>query len=263
MRHPLAMYLPSTVFVSCCSCASYPVNPPLQHADESTGYRMANRTLGEQNTDETFVILSLSGGGTRVAALDYGVIEYMDRIRSGPDNRSLLDEVDIISSSSASSIPTAYYGLYGKESFLDDSVANVLYRKLETSLKRRLMNPLEWPRTASVNFSRGDLMAEYFDKHIFDGHTFADMQHQRPFITLNTTDMGIGSQFTFVQGYFDLICSDLSKVSIARAVTASLVFTPYFTPITDRFQGRFEGQTARCVNLGLDRCNTTAGQLFF
>jgi len=232
MRHPFVLYVLSTVFVLCGGCASYPVNPPLQHADDNTGYRMANRTLGDKNTDETFVILSLSGGGTRVAAMDYGVIEYLDHIRFGADNRSLLDEVDIISSSSASSIPAAYYGLFGKESFLDDFVDDILYRKMETSLKRKAMNPFEWPRTASVNFSRGDLMAEYFDKHVFNGHTFADMQHQRPFIMINTTDMGIGSQFSFVQGYFDLICSDLSQVSVARAVTASLAFTPYFTPIT-------------------------------
>ena len=232
MRHPFVLYVLSTVFVFCCSCASYPVNPPLQHTDDNAGYRMVNRTLGEKNTDETFVILSMSGGGTRVAALDYGVMKYLDRIRFGVDNRSLLDEVDIISSSSASSIPAAYYGLFGKKSFLDDFVADVLYRKLETSLKRKVLNPFEWPRTASVNFSRGDLMAEYFDKHVFNGHTFADMQRQRPFIMLNTTDMGIGSQFSFVQGYFDLICSDLSQVSVARAVTASLAFTPYFTPIT-------------------------------
>lgn len=232
MRHPSALYVLGTLFVLCCGCASYPVNPPLKHTDDSAGYRMSNRTLGEKNTDETFVILSLSGGGTRVAALDYGVIEYLDHIRFGADNRSLLDEVDIISSSSASSIPAAYYGLFGKEAFLDDFVDDILYRKLETSLKRKLLNPFEWPRTASVNFSRGDLMAEYFDKHVFNRHTFADMQRQRPFIMLNTTDMGIGSQFSFVQGYFDLICSDLSQVSVARAVTASLAFTPYFTPIT-------------------------------
>jgi len=232
MRHPFVLYVFSTVFVLCCGCASYPVNPPLQQTEDNSGYRMINRTLGEQNSDEVFVILGLSGGGTRAAALGYGVIEYLDHIRFGADNRSLLDEVDIISSSSASSIPAAYYGLFGKETFLDDFVDDILYRKLESSLKRVILNPLEWPRTASANFSRGDLVAEYFDKHIFDGRSFADMQPQRPLIMLNTTDMGIGSQFSFVQGYFDLICSDLSQVSVARAVTASLAFTPYFTPIT-------------------------------
>jgi NTE family protein len=44
--------------------------------------------------------------------------------------------------------------------------------------------------------------------------------------------MGIGSQFSFVQSNFDLICSDLSSFLVARAVTASLSYTPAFTPIT-------------------------------
>ena len=32
-------------------------------------------------------------------ALDYGVFEYLDRVRFADDQRSLLDEVDVISSS--------------------------------------------------------------------------------------------------------------------------------------------------------------------
>ncbi len=232
MRHQFTLCVISAVFVLCCGCASYPVNPPLQHIDENVGYRMTNRTLGEKNTDKLFVVMSLSGGGIRAAALDYGVFKYLDRIKFGADNRSLLDEVDLISSSSGSSIPAAYYGLFGREAFLNNFVDDILYRKLETAMKRRVLNPVQWPRLASSKFSRGDLMAEYFDKQVFDGRTFADMLQQRPFIMLNATDMGIGSQFSFVQGFFDLICSDLSQVSVARAVTASLAFTPAFTPIT-------------------------------
>ncbi len=232
MRHGFLPYLLSMVSLLSGGCASYPVNPPLQQEDGRDGYRIINLRPGEKNTDELFVILSLSGGGTRVMALSYGVIDYLDHIRFGADNRSLLDEVDIISSSSSSSIPAAYYGLYGKETFLAQFTDDILYQKLETALRRRLVNPLQWPRTASPNFSRGDMLAEYFDKHVFDGRTFADMQRQRPFIMLNATDMGIVSQFAFTQDYFDLICSDLSQVSVARAVTASLAFTPYFTPIT-------------------------------
>jgi NTE family protein len=176
--------------------------------------------------------MSLSGGGTRAAALDYGVLKYLDRVQFGADDRSLLDEVDLISSSSGSSLPAAYYGLFGQQAFLDDFVDDVLYKQVETALKRRILNPVQWPRLASGKFSRGDLVAEYFDKHIFEGRTFADMRQQRPVIMLNATDMGIGAQFSFIQGYFDLICSDLSKVPVARAVTASMAFTPAFTPIT-------------------------------
>jgi len=232
MRYQFMFYLVSAVFVLCYGCASYPVNPPLPQIEENLGYRMSNRTLGENNSDELFVILSLSGGGTRAVALDYGVLKYLDQLKFGSDNRSLLDEVDLISSSSASSIPAAYYGLFGQEAFLNDFAQDVLYQKIETSLKSRLVNPAHWPRLASSKFSRGDLLAEYFNTQIFDGHTFADMQQQRPFIMLNATDMGSGSQFSFVQGYFDLICSNLSQVTVARAVTASLAFIPGFTALT-------------------------------
>lgn len=232
MRHQSKYYVLGTFLVLCCGCASYPVNPPLQRVDENLGYRMSNRTLGEKNSDELFVIVSLSGGGTRAIALDYGVLKYLDQIQFGPDNRSLLDEVDLISSSSSSSIPAAYYGLFGQATFLDDFAEDILYQEIETALKKRLMNPLQWPRLASGRFSRGDLLVEYFNRQMFDGHRFEDMQQQRPFIMLNATDMGISSQFSFTQGYFDLICSDLSQVTVARAVTASLAFIPGFTPLT-------------------------------
>jgi len=232
MCRRLVLFLSSVVFVTLCGCASYPVNPPLERIDENAGYRLGNRTLGEKNSDDVFVILGLSGGGTRAAALDYGVIKYLDRIRFGADDRSLLDEVDLISSSSGASLPAAYYGVFGQAQFLEKFADDVLYQKLQSAYIKRVLNPLEWPRLASGTFSRGDLAVEYFDKHVFDGRTFAQMQVQRPYVMLNATDMGTGSQFSFVQGYFDLICSDLSQVTVARAVTASLAFTPGFTPIT-------------------------------
>ena len=215
-------------------CAGYPVNDPLPKIDTDVGYRLNNRTLGPKNSDELFVIVGLSGGGTRAAALDYGVLRYLDRVQFGDDHRTLLDEIDIISTSSAASIPAAYYGLFGKELFLNEFVEDVLYRQMQSALTKRMLNPAHWPRLMSGTFSRGDLAVEYFDREIFHGHTFADMHQQRPLILLNATDMGIGSQFSFVQSNFDLICSDLSSFLIARAVTASLSFTPAFTPITLR-----------------------------
>jgi len=232
MTHRFNLRAICTIIVLCSGCASYPINAPLQQIDDEVGYRMINRTLGPKNSDDLFVILGLSGGGMRAAALDYGVFKYLDRIRFGADNRSLLDEVDLISSSSAASIPAAYYGLFGQEAFLNDFAKDVLYQDIQTAITRRILNPVHWPRLASGKFSRGDLAVEYLDNQIFHGLTFADMRQQRPWILLNATDMGIGSQFSFAQGNFDLICSDLSKLLVARAVTASMAFTPAFTPIT-------------------------------
>ncbi|MDH3671032.1 MAG: patatin-like phospholipase family protein [Gammaproteobacteria bacterium] len=222
----------SAILILIAGCASYPINPSIDQVNESKGYRFANLALGEKNTDELFVVVSLSGGGTRAMALDYGVLSYLDTLHIDNGRRTLLDEVDIISSSSAASIVNAYYGLYGKDAFLTRFRNDVLSKNMERALKRRVLNPLQWPRLWSGTFSRGDLAAEYFDKEIFDGHTFSDMQAARPMVIVNATDMGIGSQFPFVQGKFDALCSDLSRFSVARAVAASLAFTPGFTPIT-------------------------------
>ncbi len=65
-------------------CASYPVNAPLDKIDPEAGYRLNNRILGEKNSDDVFIILGLSGGGARAEALDYGVIQFLDRVRFGP-----------------------------------------------------------------------------------------------------------------------------------------------------------------------------------
>lgn len=218
--------------VSLSGCASYPLNDPLGKIEDDVGYRLNNRTLGGKNSDELFIIVGLSGGGMRAAALDYGVLKYLDSVRFGDDDRSLLDEVDMISTSSAASVPAAYYGLYGKDAFLKNFTQDVLYQNIQSGLTKRMLNPGHWPRLMSGTFSRGDLAVEYFDNNIFHGMTFADMKQERPLILLNATDMGIGSQLSFVQSNFDLICSDLSTFPVARAVTASLSFTPAFTPIT-------------------------------
>lgn len=86
------LVLSALVFL-CGGCASYPVNSPLKEIDADAGYRVNTRTLGEKNSDELFVILGLSGGGMRAAALDYGVLKYLEQIQFGADDRSLLDEI--------------------------------------------------------------------------------------------------------------------------------------------------------------------------
>ena len=227
------IWQPLTIIGLAClaGCASYPLNVPIDEIDPSSGYRLNTMALGDKNSDEIFVILALSGGGVRAAALDFGVMQQLDRVRFGEDGRSLLDEVDVISSSSGASIPAAYYGLYGKDAFFNDFTDDVLYVPMQSAITRRVLSPKNWFRLMSGKFSRGDVIAEYLDDTIFDGDTFADIELQRPLILLNATDIGIGSQFPFTQGSFDLLCSDIAQFHVARAVTASMAFTPAFTPI--------------------------------
>jgi NTE family protein len=219
-----------------CSYFTYQVNPQLKQYDPQVGYRFENLKAPEK-TDGLFVILTFSGGGTRAAALSYGVLEKLrdTKIHWEGQERRLLDEVDVISSVSGGSFTAAYYGLFGDELFDPEKFRKVfLYRNMESELFLSMLNPVNWVRLASPYFGRIDLAVEIYDREIFREKTFGDLttQGKRPFIMINATDMTIGSQFTFIQEQFDLMCSDLNGVHVARAVAASSNFPIAFTPMT-------------------------------
>jgi len=213
-------------------CASFPVNPPIERVDPAHGYRLS--LLGEAGPeDETFVIVSLSGGGTRAMALEYGVLRELDGVEVAP-GRSLLDEADVMTTSSAAALVAAYYAWRGKEAFLQDFPETALYANLQGALVKRISAPWNWPRLWSGKFSRSDLADEYLDREIFRGATFADLSRERPFVLINAADMSRGSQFPFLQGVFDALCSDLDRVRLSRAVTAGMAFSGGFTPVALR-----------------------------
>ena len=87
-------------------CAHYPLNQPLSSAALQKDY-VFETFSGPADADETFVALTFSGGGTRAAALAYGVLEEMRRTRVPGAARSLLDEIDVISTVSGGSFTGA------------------------------------------------------------------------------------------------------------------------------------------------------------
>jgi NTE family protein len=221
-------------FLIAAGCAHYRQNAPLARYDAKAGYRFENVSPGE-NSDSLFVILAFSGGGTRAAALAYGVLE---KLRAAPirwDGRArrLLDEVDVISSVSGGSFAAAYYALFGEETFSEFRPV-FLYRDVQGELFARLFYPANWFRLLSPTFDRIDMAAEYYNAEIFRGRTFGDLLrlNRRPYIILNATDMTLGDRFEFTQRQFDPICSDLAGQPVARAVAASSAFPGLLSPIT-------------------------------
>lgn len=217
-----------------CSCAAHEKNIPMDKYDPNTGYRFSNLEA-PGNPDELFVILTFSGGGTRAAALSYGVLEKLKetRFQWQGEERSLLDEVDVISSVSGGSFTAAYYGLFGQEIF-NDFEQRFLYRNIEGELKRMLFSPATWLKLASPDYSRTDMASDFYDRQIFQGRRFSHLvdKGRRPFIMINATDMSMGSSFSFIQEKFDPICSDLGNMTLAWAVTASSCFPVAFAPLT-------------------------------
>lgn len=215
-------------------CGSFQVNPPLARYDPSTGYRF-EKLEQESNSDKLFVILVFSGGGTRAAALSYGVLEALRNTQIQWENQriSLLDEVDVISSISGGSFPAAYYALYGSRVF-DEFPNRFLYRPIQSELIDSTLTPTGLLKLGGASFGRSDLAAEFYDREVFGAGTYAEViaRGRRPFVILNATDMTTGTQFPFTQDQFDLLCSDLSGISLGRAAAASSAYPGGLTPLT-------------------------------
>lgn len=217
------------------ACASFtPGNPPLAKHEPDAGYRFERLEQGD-NSDELFVIVTFSGGGTRAAAFAYGVLEALrDTTIEWRGRRvALLDEVDVISSISGGSFPAAYYALRGRQIF-DEFADKFLYRPIQSDLVRLALSPANWLKFAAPAFGRSDLAAEFYHREVFGGATYADViaRKRRPFVILNATDMTTGTPFPFTQDQFDLLCSDLAGVPLARAAASSSAFPGGLTPLT-------------------------------
>jgi NTE family protein len=224
------------VTVVTIGCAHYPINQPLKQVDPQSGYRP--RYMGAPGNSENLLLyLTFSGGGTRAAALSYGVLEELRKaeVVIAGKKRRLLDEVDGISGVSGGSFTAGYYGLFGDRIF-EDFETKFLKKNIQGALTvRTLLNPVNWFRVYSDTFDRSDLAAEYYDKHVFEGKTFGDIAARKgPMIMMNATDMTHGLRIGFNQDAFDLICSDLSRFPVARAAAASSAVPMLLSPISMR-----------------------------
>jgi NTE family protein len=218
-------------------CASYGVivNEPKPAQPTGPVYNLKTWAEFKRNSDITF-FLSFSGGGTRAAAMAYGVLQELRDttvIIDGKERR-LLDEVDNISSVSGGSFTAAYYGLNG-DGIFDTFEEAFLRHDVEGDLKKSVLNPFHWFGSKD----RTQRAIEYYQDILFHDATFADMiRPDGPIIVINASDLAKGFRFSFIQGYFDLLCSDLSTYPVANAVAASSAVPVVFNPVViENFAG--------------------------
>ncbi len=214
------------------ACAHYPANDALTAPAGNDPYRFS-RYARPANADGLFIAVTFSGGGTRAAALAYGVLEEMRETMVPGTDRSLLDEVDVISTVSGGSFTGAYYALFGNRIFTDFK-REFLYRNIERELTYKLINPVNWYRLASPYFSRIDLAAELYDRTVFGKKKFRDLTENpgRPFLIINATNLYQGALFEFTGDQFDYIGSDILSYPVARAVAASSAFPFLLSPVS-------------------------------
>ena len=215
-------------------CAVRPVNPELAHYEPDAGYRWSERRVLPDNDPKTLFILAFSGGGTRAAAFSYGVLEELRRTQVGAPGaiHPMLSEVDLISSVSGGSFTALAYALYGERLF-DHYEQQFLKRDVEGELLKRLFDPLTWPQTLSSGFGRSELAEQYYDEILFHGATYADLiAKPTPTAIANATDIATGLRWSFSAANFDVICSDLNQMHLARAAAASSAVPVALSPVT-------------------------------
>jgi NTE family protein len=225
------------------ACTTYGVvaNVPLEPDNRGPVYSLGEFARSpRRHTDELTLAIAFSGGGTRAAALAYGVLqELRDTVVpiDGQD-RSLLEAITVISSVSGGSFTSAYYGLYGDRIFVDYE-ERFLRSDVEGALLRGFLNPLRW----FSSHGRTEMAVSYYQQALFGDATFGDLaRRDAPLILINSSDLSTGGRFSFVQEYFDLLCSDLGRFPLARAVTASSAVPVLFEPVVvENYSGCAEG----------------------
>jgi len=235
MRNLLFCNLHIPVLFALClqllsACASYGTisNQPITGVEPSARYAI-NHAVNSGRSNEVTLVLAFSGGGTRAAALAYGVLQAMRDTTVNLDGQSqrLLDEIDVISSVSGGSFTAAYYGLHGDNTFTDFE-KDFLRSDVSGELMYGLVDPELWVSTGG----RTEMAIDYYEEKVFRGATYADLQRREgPLLVINATDLGRGVRFSFLQDYFDLLCSDLSSFQVARAVAASSAVPLLFHPV--------------------------------
>ena len=235
-----AAILPAMVL---CGCATLvPVNVPVDRVEPDAGYRIAKllgRDRSPANNPDALVMLAFSGGGTRAAALSYGVLEELRRtaIVVNGHPHSMLDEVDLVAGVSGGSFTALAYALYGERLF-HEYPQRFLKRNVQGELTRRILSPTNWFRLSTDGYGRSELAADYYDEILFGGATFNDlMPLGAPVAVVTGTDLSTGARFEFSQDTFDLLCSDLGSVRLARAAATSSAVPVVLSPVTYRNYG--------------------------
>ena len=230
-------------------CSSYGLITNLEHDKSSQNlnknYSIKSAIQSKPQGDITLV-LALSGGGTRAAALSYGVLQALEETQIKPSKKvTLLDEVDVISSVSGGSFTAAYYGIYGKRTFKNYK-QQILMTDIEAELISAVLNPFRWFSSTG----RTQLAIDYYNLKLFGGKTFKDLNKPgHPLILINASDLTNGVRFSFVQEYFNLICSDIKDMPIGKAVAASSAVPILFNPVVLKNYQPCENQASKQLKL--------------
>ncbi len=227
----------AAIALALAGCSTFGVrNAPINSALTDSPAMAAEASAGDplsQDTAETAIGLSFSGGGTRASAFAFGVLQELAKTEEtsrGGVRAPLIDRVSLVSGVSGGSVTAAYFALYGRETLAD-------FRK------KFLIQDVEASLSTSVNVTNLMLMAKggvndrsglptWLDQNLFRGATYADvLKPGHPQLWINASDIFNRTTFIYNTVNFGALCSDLHRYPLSEAVAASAAVPLVFAPI--------------------------------
>ncbi len=192
---------------------------------------------------DTIIGLSFSGGGMRAAAFSFGVLQGLESVPATNDTaRTALDQVGFVSAVSGGSVTAAYFGLKGPAGY-DDFDQRFLYQDVEKSLRTNLFDPGNIRRLMRGGLNDRSTFGTWLDENLFDGALIGDLNGEgRPEVWINASDLYHRTPFPFTPELFQTFCSDVSKLPLSEAVSASAAVPVAFAPVViERFPDKCSG----------------------
>ncbi len=213
-----------------------------------------------QDTSETAIGLSFSGGGTRASAFAFGVLQELAKTqeasRNGP-RAPLIDRVSLVSGVSGGSVTAAYFALRGRE-MVSDFRHRFLVQDVEASLSTSV-NPTNLILMAKGGVNDRTGLPTWLDQNLYHGATYADvLKPGHPQLWINASDIFNRTAFIFNTVNFGALCSDLRRYPLSEAVAASAALPLVFAPIViENYADRCNFNAPDWVN-SADRPSTPA-----
>jgi len=216
------------------ACAGFGLrNAPINSAltDEALAAPQPAAGAPLQESAETAIGLSFSGGGTRASAFAFGVLQELGRTDARtPSRSSLIDQVSLVSGVSGGSVTAAYFALHGRET-LGSFRQKFLVQDAESSLSTSVnVTNLVLLAKGGVNDRTG--LPTWLDENLFHGATFDDvLKPGHPQLWINASDIFNRTTFIYNSVNFGALCSDLRRYPLSEAVAASAAVPFIFAPI--------------------------------
>jgi len=212
------------------------------------------RQYNPVDDQDFFLAVAVSGGGSRAAVFSEAVMEELYKQVKLPDGRSIIDEIDYISSVSGGSLSMAYYCMnkpYVNSSHTD--VYDEFFETYRTDMRRNIEGDLikklfRFYRLFLTSEEAGLLLKQEFDRLYFNNRKFDELQKRQingwsPTLIMNGTIMDTGGRFLFTTLTKDDF--DATPKEVAEELSRTPFGKSYF-----HFSGDLLGITF-CDDIGL------------